>query len=43
MHASLQNSATNLPTHLGADARNIQNLRKKAKKAFEAGNVVRLT
>jgi len=36
MHASLQNSAQ-LTHHLGADARNIQNLRKKAKKAFEAG------
>lgn len=36
MHASLQNSAQ-LTHHLGADARNIQNLRKKAKAAFEAG------
>jgi len=36
MHASLQNSAQ-LTHHLGADARTIQNLRKKAKKAFEAG------
>ena len=36
MHASLQNSAQ-LTHHLGADARNILNLRKKAKKAFEAG------
>jgi pyruvate dehydrogenase E2 component (dihydrolipoamide acetyltransferase) len=36
MHSSLQNSAQ-LTHHLGADARNIQNLRKKAKKAFEAG------
>jgi pyruvate dehydrogenase E2 component (dihydrolipoamide acetyltransferase) len=35
MHSSLQNSAQ-LTHHLGADARNIQNLRKKAKKAFEA-------
>lgn len=38
MHASLQNSAQ-LTHHLGADARNIQNLRKKAKKAFEAGTL----
>lgn len=38
MHASLQNSAQ-LTHHLGADARNIQNLRKKAKAAFEAGTL----
>lgn len=38
MHVSLQNSAQ-LTHHLGADARNIQNLRKKAKKAFEAGTL----
>jgi len=38
MHASLQNSAQ-LTHHLGADARTIQNLRKKAKKAFEAGTL----
>ncbi|HRZ96288.1 MAG TPA: dihydrolipoamide acetyltransferase family protein [Paludibacter sp.] len=38
MHASLQNSAQ-LTHHLGADARNIQNLRKKAKAAFEAGTI----
>ena len=38
MHTSLQNSAQ-LTHHLGADARNIQNLRKKAKKAFEAGTL----
>ena len=38
MHSSLQNSAQ-LTHHLGADARNIQNLRKKAKKAFEAGTL----
>ena len=38
MHASLQNSAQ-LTHHLGADARNIQNLRKKAKAAFEAGRL----
>lgn len=38
MHASLQNSAQ-LTHHLGADARNVQNLRKKAKKAFEAGTL----
>jgi pyruvate dehydrogenase E2 component (dihydrolipoamide acetyltransferase) len=38
MHASLQNSAQ-LTHHLGADARVIQNLRKKAKKAFEAGTL----
>jgi pyruvate dehydrogenase E2 component (dihydrolipoamide acetyltransferase) len=38
MHASLQNSAQ-LTHHLGADARSIQNLRKKAKAAFEAGTL----
>ena len=38
MHTSLQNSAQ-LTHHLGADARNIQNLRKKAKAAFEAGTL----
>lgn len=38
MHASLQNSAQ-LTHHLGADARNIQNLRKKAKQAFEEGKL----
>jgi pyruvate dehydrogenase E2 component (dihydrolipoamide acetyltransferase) len=38
MHASIQNSAQ-LTHHLGADARNIQNLRKKAKVAFEAGTL----
>lgn len=38
MHASLQNSAQ-LTHHLGADARRIQALRKKAKKAFEAGTL----
>lgn len=38
MHSSLQNSAQ-LTHHLGADARNIQNLRKIAKKAFEAGTI----
>lgn len=38
MHSSLQNSAQ-LTHHLGADARNIQSLRKKAKKAFEAGTL----
>ena len=38
MHSSLQNSAQ-LTHHLGADARNIQNLRKKTKKAFEAGTL----
>lgn len=36
MHASLQNSAQ-LTHHLGADARRIQELRKKAKKAMDAG------
>lgn len=38
MHASLQNSAQ-LTHHLGADARKIQALRKKAKEAFEAGTL----
>jgi pyruvate dehydrogenase E2 component (dihydrolipoamide acetyltransferase) len=38
MFTSLQNSAQ-LTHHLGADARNIQNLRKRAKKAFEAGTL----
>lgn len=38
MHSSLQNSAQ-LTHHLGADARRIQDLRKKAKKAFEAGKL----
>ncbi len=38
MHSSLQNSAQ-LTHHLGADARTIQKLRKKAKKAFEAGTL----
>ena len=38
MHTSLQNSAQ-LTHHLGADARNIQNLRKKTKAAFEAGTL----
>ena len=36
MHASLQNSAQ-LTHHLGADARNILNLRKKVKKAIQDG------
>ena len=36
MHASLQNSAQ-LTHHLGADARNILNLRKKVKKAMSNG------
>ena len=36
MHASLQNSAQ-LTHHLGADARNILNLRKKIKKAMKDG------
>ena len=38
MHTSLQNSAQ-LTHHLGADARKIQALRKKAKAAFEAGTL----
>lgn len=38
MHASLQNSAQ-LTHHLGADARRILDLRKKAKKAYEAGKL----
>ncbi len=36
MHTSLQNSAQ-LTHHLGADARNIMNLRKKVKKAIQEG------
>ncbi|MDD4578760.1 MAG: dihydrolipoamide acetyltransferase family protein [Anaerolineaceae bacterium] len=38
MHASLQNSAQ-LTHHLGADARRILDLRKKAKAALEAGQL----
>ncbi len=38
MHASLQNSAQ-LTHHLGADARRILDLRKKAKKALEDGSL----
>ncbi len=38
MHSSLQNSAQ-LTHHLGADARNILAQRKKAKAAFEAGQI----
>jgi len=38
MYSSLQNSAQ-LTHHLGADARQIMSLRKKAKKAFEAGTL----
>ena len=38
MHQSLQNSAQ-LTHHLGADARNILALRKKAKAALEAGRI----
>ncbi|NLT04332.1 MAG: 2-oxo acid dehydrogenase subunit E2 [Bacteroidales bacterium] len=38
MHQSLQNSAQ-LTHHLGADARNLMALRKRAKKAFEDGRV----
>ncbi|MDD3321783.1 MAG: dihydrolipoamide acetyltransferase family protein [Paludibacter sp.] len=38
MYTSLQNSAQ-LTHHLGADARKIQSLRKKAKKAYEAGTL----
>jgi pyruvate dehydrogenase E2 component (dihydrolipoamide acetyltransferase) len=38
MHASLQNSAQ-LTHHLGADARRMLEIRKKAKKAFEAGSL----
>lgn len=38
MHNSLQNSAQ-LTHHLGADARNILALRKKAKAAYEAGEM----
>ncbi|HOO84617.1 MAG TPA: dihydrolipoamide acetyltransferase family protein [Prolixibacteraceae bacterium] len=42
MHASLQNSAQ-LTHHLGADARNILALRKKAKAAFENGASANIT
>lgn len=42
MHRSLQNSAQ-LTHHLGADARNILSLRKKAKAAFENGSGYNLT
>lgn len=42
MHASLQNSAQ-LTHHLGADARNILALRKKAKAAYENGSSVNIT
>jgi pyruvate dehydrogenase E2 component (dihydrolipoamide acetyltransferase) len=38
MHASLQNSAQ-LTHHLGADARRMMELRKKVKKAMEAGTL----
>lgn len=38
MHASLQNSAQ-LTHHLGADARRMMELRKKCKKAMEAGTL----
>ncbi|HBL71674.1 MAG TPA: 2-oxo acid dehydrogenase subunit E2, partial [Bacteroidales bacterium] len=38
MHQSLQNSAQ-LTHHLGADARNLMALRKRAKKAFEDGRI----
>ena len=38
MYASLQNSAQ-LTHHLGADARRILDLRRKAKAAFESGNL----
>jgi pyruvate dehydrogenase E2 component (dihydrolipoamide acetyltransferase) len=38
MHSSLQNSAQ-LTHHLGADARRMMELRKKAKKAMEAGTL----
>ena len=38
MHASLQNSAQ-LTHHLGADARRIMDLRKKVKKAMDAGTL----
>ncbi len=42
MHASLQNSAQ-LTHHLGADARNIMNLRKKVKKAIQEGYTTDIT
>jgi pyruvate dehydrogenase E2 component (dihydrolipoamide acetyltransferase) len=42
MHASLQNSAQ-LTHHLGADARRINELRKKVKKAVEAGYPTNIT
>ena len=42
MHASLQNSAQ-LTHHLGADARNISALRKKAKAAYENGASANIT
>jgi pyruvate dehydrogenase E2 component (dihydrolipoamide acetyltransferase) len=42
MHASLQNSAQ-LTHHLGADARNILALRKKAKAAYENGASANIT
>ena len=42
MHASLQNSAQ-LTHHLGADARNILALRKKAKAAYENGSSANIT
>lgn len=42
MHASLQNSAQ-LTHHLGADARRINELRKKVKKAVDAGSPNNIT
>lgn len=42
MHASLQNSAQ-LTHHLGADARRLNELRKKVKKAVEAGFPTNIT
>jgi pyruvate dehydrogenase E2 component (dihydrolipoamide acetyltransferase) len=42
MHASLQNSAQ-LTHHLGADARRLNELRKKIKKAVEAGYPTNIT
>jgi pyruvate dehydrogenase E2 component (dihydrolipoamide acetyltransferase) len=42
MHASLQNSAQ-LTHHLGADARRLNELRKKVKKAVEAGYPTNIT
>jgi pyruvate dehydrogenase E2 component (dihydrolipoamide acetyltransferase) len=42
MHASLQNSAQ-LTHHLGADARRINELRKKVKKAVDAGYPTNIT